>query len=70
MCIDDDILDLRTWKNYETNIFFIFFYVDLRSKLVLCMNIWWITKIILACKIHTMEEEALGGSPKGGVEKN
>ena len=25
-------------------------------------------EIILACK-HTMEEEALGGSPKGGVEK-
>ena len=26
-------------------------------------------EIILACKIHTMKEEALGGSPKGGVEK-
>ena len=26
-------------------------------------------EIILACKIHTVEEEALGGSPKGGVEK-
>ena len=26
-------------------------------------------EIILACKIHTMEEEALGGSPKGGAEK-
>ena len=26
-------------------------------------------EIIFACKIHTMEEEALGGSPKGGVEK-
>ena len=25
--------------------------------------------IILAYKIHTMEEEAFGGSPKGGVEK-
>ena len=25
-------------------------------------------EIILACK-HMMEEEALGGSPKGGVEK-
>ena len=24
---------------------------------------------ILACKIHTMEEEALCGSPKGGGEK-
>ena len=26
-------------------------------------------EIILACKIHTVEEEALSGSPKGGVEK-
>ena len=26
-------------------------------------------EIILACKIQTVEEEALGGSPKGGVEK-
>ena len=26
-------------------------------------------EIIFACKIHTMEEEALSGSPKGGVEK-
>ena len=26
-------------------------------------------KIILACKIHTEEEEALGGSSKGGGEK-
>ena len=25
--------------------------------------------IILAYKIHMMEEEAFGGSPKGGVEK-
>ena len=26
-------------------------------------------EIILACKIHTKEEEALGGSPKGRVKK-
>ena len=26
-------------------------------------------EIILACKIHTVEKEALGGSLKGGVEK-
>ena len=26
-------------------------------------------EIILACKIHMVEEEALGGSPKGGGEK-
>ena len=26
-------------------------------------------EIILACKIHIVEEEALSGSPKGGVEK-
>ena len=26
-------------------------------------------EIILACKIHTVENEALGGSLKGGVEK-
>ena len=26
-------------------------------------------KIILACKIHMVEEETLGGSPKGGGEK-
>ena len=27
-------------------------------------------EIILACKIHMMKEEALGGSLKGGVENN
>ena len=26
-------------------------------------------EIILACKIHMVEEKALGGSPKGRVEK-
>ena len=26
-------------------------------------------EIIFACKIHTVEEEALGGRPKGGGEK-
>ena len=26
-------------------------------------------EIVLACKIHTKEDEALGGSPKGEVEK-
>ena len=26
-------------------------------------------EIVLACKIHTEEEEALGGSPKGGGKK-
>ena len=26
--------------------------------------------IIPTCKIHTVEEEAFGGGPKGGVEKN
>ena len=26
-------------------------------------------EIVLACKIHTEEEEALGGSPKHGGEK-
>ena len=26
-------------------------------------------EIILACKFHIEEEEALGGSPKGGGEK-
>ena len=26
-------------------------------------------EIILACKIHTVEEEGLGGSPKGGGKK-
>ena len=26
-------------------------------------------EIIFACKIHMIEEEALGGSPKGGIEK-
>ena len=26
-------------------------------------------EIILACKIHMVEDEALGGSPKGEVEK-
>ena len=25
--------------------------------------------IILACTIHTLEEKALGGGPKSGVEK-
>ena len=25
--------------------------------------------IILACKIHTVKEEILGGGPKGGVER-
>ena len=25
--------------------------------------------IILACKIHTVEEEILGGGLKGGIEK-
>ena len=34
MCVDGDIFDSRIWNNYETNMFFIFFYVDLRSKLV------------------------------------
>ena len=24
---------------------------------------------VLACKIHTVKEEAFGGGPKGGVEK-
>ena len=44
MCVDGDILDSRMWKNYETNIFFHVFDVDLRSKLVLCMNKWWTIK--------------------------
>ena len=35
MCVDGNILDSRIWKNYETNMFFI---VDLRLKLVLCMS--------------------------------
>ena len=26
-------------------------------------------EITLVCKIHTVEEEALGGGSKGGVEK-
>ena len=26
-------------------------------------------RIIPACKIHKVEEEAFGGGPKGGVEK-
>ena len=26
-------------------------------------------EIILACKIHTVEEETLDGAPMGGVEK-
>ena len=88
-----------------------FFYVDLRSKLVLCMNMWWTTRtceehiktikniqtysrefkwlfscfnlklsswqhkkqlgkeIIPSCKIHTVEEEALDGSPNGGEKE-
>ena len=25
--------------------------------------------LIVACKIHTMEEETFDGGPKGGVEK-
>ena len=44
MYVDGDILDSRIWENYETNMFSIFFYVDLRSKLVLCMNKWWTSK--------------------------
>ena len=24
MCVNDDILDLSNWKNYEINMFFIF----------------------------------------------
>ena len=39
MCVGGDILDSRIWENYKTNIFHIF-YVDLRLKLVLCMNMW------------------------------
>jgi len=27
MCVDGDILDTRIWKNYETNIIFIFFFM-------------------------------------------
>ena len=44
MCVDGDILDSRILKNYETNIFFHIFDMDLRSKLVLHMNICWKTK--------------------------
>ena len=34
MCVYGDILDSRIWKNYETNMFFHIFDVDLISKLV------------------------------------
>ena len=34
MCVDGDNLDSRIWKNYEINMFFLFFYMDLGSKLV------------------------------------
>ena len=44
MCVYGDILDSRIWKNYETNMFFYIFDVDLRLNLVIYMNMWWITK--------------------------
>ena len=34
MCVNGGILDSRIWENYETNMFFHIFYVDLISKLV------------------------------------
>ena len=40
MCMNGDILDSRILENYETNMFFTFFYVDIRSKLVSCMNLY------------------------------
>ena len=38
MCVYGDILNLRIWKNYETNIFFHIFDVNLRSKLVFMLE--------------------------------
>ena len=34
MCVYGDILDSKIWKNYETNVFFHIFDMDLGSKLV------------------------------------
>ena len=33
MCMDGDILDSGIWKNYETNIFFIFFLCGFKIKI-------------------------------------
>ena len=45
MCMDGDVLDSWIWENYETNNFFFHILdVDLKSKLVSCMNMWWTTK--------------------------
>ena len=32
MCVDGDILDSRIWENYETNMFFIFFFCGFKIK--------------------------------------
>ena len=34
MCVDGDNLDSRIWKNYEINMFFPIFDMDLGSKLL------------------------------------
>ena len=44
MCVNGGILDSSIWKNCEINKFFHILEIDLRSKLISCMNMWWTTK--------------------------
>ena len=44
MCVNGGILDSSIWKNCEINKFFHILEIDLRSKLMSCMNMWWTTK--------------------------